>query len=555
MMKSYNLTGKMIALTAAIAFSAPMHAFGDNGTAPKVKSPRALIEGENFVHMMVTSGFNEDIVANGIGPLSASVTNDADNSNYVFISRGLQLSESAAPITFGLPANGLINNMTSPHTYQLASYTGNNTLRLFAAGSQGMLQFSNAQSLTKLFLLVTSSGGANISGTIHFTDGTTQELGTSVIPSWFDQTGLPKVATGIGRGRTTNNELNNFGDAPNLFQLQVAISEANQSKMVSGVTVIKNNGGTVFNLMGATGLLVTQPIANSQSLTVASGYNQDIIASGVGTLSSLTTSDVDGFNYAFLAQGFQTTVTDTPITFGLPQNGLIDNISQGPNYQLAPYSANNTLRLNTGTLSGTVMFTTPVATESVYLLATSSNGATVDFTLRFSDGTTQEPTNVAVPGWFANTRSLETVATALGRGNITTGGIESFVNAPNLFQIVIPVVEANQAKQLEGITATMQQSASVFNLMAVSAVLETLSTNGHAMAKASVYPNPVNDVLTVTDTDSLKNISVYNLSGQLVKEENINMSQVSFSDMATGVYFVKLTASNGSFKTIKVVKI
>ncbi len=555
MMKNYNLSARMMAITAAIVFSAPMYSFGDNGIEPKAKRSRAFIDGENFVHMMVSSGFNEDIIANGIGPLSASVTNDADDADFVFVSRGLQLSESAAPITFGLPANGLISNLTSPHTYQLASYSGNNTLRLSDAGSQGMIQFSNTPSLAKLFLLVTSAGGANISGTIHFTDGTTQELGAYVIPSWFDQSGLPKVATGIGRGRTVDNELNDFGDAPNLFQVQVAIAAENQMKMVSGVTVTKTNGGSVFNLMGATGLLVTTAPQNSHAFNVQSGFNFDIIANGVGALNSSTTNDADGFNYAFVAQGLQLTGTDAPITFGLPQNGTIDNMAQGPDYQLGSFSGNNTLRLSNGALSGTVMFANPASTQSVYLLATSSNGADVAFTLRFADGTLQEGVNVSVPGWFANTMSLPTVATAIGRGNIATGGLESFGNAPNLFQIMIPVLPENQNRQLEGITATMTESNSVFNLMGASAVLSTLGTTDHTMVNTFVYPNPVKDVLTVSDAGNINNVSIYSLSGQLLKEQKLNVSQISFSGLATGIYFVKLISSTGSNKVIKVVKI
>jgi hypothetical protein len=555
MKKNYVFTGKMIALMAAVLLSAPVRANGGDGIEPTARHARAAIDGENFVHMSVTTGFNEDIIANGIGPLSASVTNDADDADFVFVSRGLQLSESAAPITFGLPADGLIMNLTSPHTYQLASYSGSNTLRLTDEGSQGMLQFSNAQSLAKLFLLVTSAGGANISGTVHFTDGTTQEIGSYAVPSWFDNSGLPMVATGLGRGHTTDDVFNDFGNAPNFFQAEIMIMPENQSKMVSGVTVTKNNGGTVFNLMGATGLLVTNAPQNSQALTIASGFNFDVVADGTGAANTSTNNDVDGVNYAFVAKGLRPTETDTPITYGLPENGMLDNMAQGPNYQFGSYAANNTLRLSTGALSGTLMFTSAVAADSVYLLVTSSNGADVDFTLRFADGTMQEAADFAIPGWFANTMSIPTVATGIGRVNISTGGLESFVNAPNLFQVVIPVAEENRTKQLEGVMATMTESNSVFNLMAVSAVGGSLGTTNQSLTNLKVYPNPVNDVLNITNTDNVSEISILSLSGQLLKTERSNMSQVSFSGLAAGVYFVKLTSATGGNKTIKVVKI
>jgi hypothetical protein len=557
MKKNYVFTGKMIALMAAVLLSAPMRANGGNGIEPTARHSRVAVDGENFVHMAVSSGYNEDIIANGVGPLSASTTNDVDDANYVFLSKGLQLSESAEAITFGLEIDGLISSLTSPITYQLASYTGSNALRLAEAGSQGTVQFSNAQSLAKLFLLVTSANGANISGTINFTDGTTQEIASTAVPSWFDQGGLPMAARAVGRGNTDSNQLDNFPDAPNLFQLEVMITGENQMKMVSGVTITKSNGGaTVFSLMGATGLLVTEAPQNSQPLSITSGFNFDIIANGVGALSTSTNNDADGFNYAFVAQGLQISDSDAPLAYGLPQNGMLDNIAQGPNYQLGSYSENNTLRLNTANPSGTVMFGSAVAAESMYLLVTSSNGANVGFTLRFSDGTTQEATSVEIPGWFSNTRILPTVATAVGRGRISTNGLESFINAPNLFQVVIPVSEENVTKQVEGVAATLAgTSETVFNLMAVSALRTDLGSTDQWSSKVGVYPNPVKDVLNIANADNVSEISILSLSGQLLKTEKSNVSQVSFSGLAAGIYFVKVTSATGGNKTIKVVKI
>ncbi|MFP9097978.1 T9SS type A sorting domain-containing protein [Flavobacterium sp. RHBU_24] len=543
----------MIALVAAIVISAPAHAFGDNGLEPKVKKTK-MVEGENFAHMAVSSGYNEDIIANGVGPLSATVTNDADNFDYVFISRGFQLDANATPITFGLPENGLISNLTSPHTYQLASYSANNTLRLTTIGSEGTLQFSNAQSLEKLFLLVTSSNGADVTGTVNFSDGTTQAIGTYAVPGWFSASGLPMVATGIGRANIVTSQFDDFGNAPNLFQIEIMISEENQSKMVSGVTITKQNDETVFNLMGATGLLVTEAPENSDFLTIASGFNYDVVANGVGAMSTSTTNDVDNFDYVLISQGLQLTAEDAPITFGLPEDGIISNMAPGPDYQFGAYTANNALRLSTGEAEGTLTFATPKAAEMVYLLVTSSNGANVDITLHFADGTTQDAGDFAVPGWFSNT-GLEMVATAIGRGNMVTGQLDNFGNAPNLFQIVVPVAEANQAKQLESVTANMAASESVFNLFAVSAVLTPLATQDFSIANTSVYPNPVSDILTISNAADINNISVYSLSGQLLKEEKSNMSQVSFAGLATGVYFVKLTSATGSQKTMKVIKI
>lgn len=555
MMKNYNLTAKMICLMAAVTVSAPIYALGNNGPVPKIKSFKTAYQGENFTHMIVSSGFNTDVIANGIGPLSASVTGDVDGGGYVFLAKGLQLSATADPITFGLAANGVISNLNSPFTYQLASFTGNNALRLADAGSQGTIEFSNAQSLEKLFLLVTSASASTISGTVTFSDGTSQEIGSYIVPDWFAKSGLPMVATGVGRGRTSDNALDNFGDAPNFFQIEVAIAPANKSKLVSGVKITKNNETkSVFNLLSATGLKVTNAPQNSAFLAVTSGFNFDVIAEGTTNFAASTTNDTDGGKYAFVAAGLQPKETDTPTTYGFAADGVIDNMAEGPNYKLASFSANNTLRLSTGTLEGKVMFNS-IKTESVYLLVTSNNGADVDFTLHFADGTTQDANDFKIPGWFDNVNiPLDMVATGIGRVNRETGGLEYFGNAPSLFQVAISVLEANKNKELNGITAKMAESANTFNLLAVSGLETTLGTEGFAMANTKVFPNPVKDILSISGAENISNASVFSLSGQLLKQQNANVSQISFSDLATGVYIVKLTSASGSNKTIKVVK-
>ncbi|TRW25300.1 T9SS type A sorting domain-containing protein [Flavobacterium zepuense] len=71
----------------------------------------------------------------------------------------------------------------------------------------------------------------------------------------------------------------------------------------------------------------------------------------------------------------------------------------------------------------------------------------------------------------------------------------------------------------------------------------------------SYYPNPVNDVLTVSYTNDINTISIYNLLGQNVLEQNINATtgQVNMQALAAGTYLVKVTAGS-NHKYIKIVK-
>lgn len=69
------------------------------------------------------------------------------------------------------------------------------------------------------------------------------------------------------------------------------------------------------------------------------------------------------------------------------------------------------------------------------------------------------------------------------------------------------------------------------------------------------YPNPVKNILNLSNTANISSVSIFNLIGQEVITESIdaNAGQVDMSDLAVGTYIVKVTADN-QIKTIKVVK-
>ena len=115
-----------------------------------------------------------------------------------------------------------------------------------------------------------------------------------------------------------------------------------------------------------------------QSMPVQSGFNADVIANGIGTASSSTNNDVDGVSYVFISKDFQLTSTSTPLTYGLPVNGTINTAvtsTTGLSYQLAPYNANNSLRLSNTTTSGTLTFSNPIPAITLYMLAVGGSGA------------------------------------------------------------------------------------------------------------------------------------------------------------------------------------
>ena len=83
----------------------------------------------------------------------------------------------------------------------------------------------------------------------------------------------------------------------------------------------------------------------------------------------------------------------------------------------------------------------------------------------------------------------------------------------------------------------------------------TLNTNDLEISQFTYFPNPVKDQLTIKAQNDVKDISVYNMLGQLVLRQVPNSLDcvVDMAAMQSGAYFVKVSIGN-SVDTIRVLK-
>lgn len=210
-----------------------------------------------------------------------------------------------------------------------------------------------------------------------------------------------------------------------------------------------------------------------QQMPIASGLNADVIANGTGTAVSSTSIDIDGVNYNYVATDYKLTPTSTPITYGVPVNGLINSIATatpGLSFQLASLSANNSLRLSSTTPSGTIVFTTPKAVQTLYMLSVTGSGAgTVSVLVTFTDGTTQNFTGISVPDWYDATNPPPAIQ-GIGRINRNTNALESSANNPRMYQVPLAISTANQSKLVEEVHITRTSTGTgIVNVFAFSA--------------------------------------------------------------------------------------
>ncbi|WP_262152000.1 T9SS type A sorting domain-containing protein [Chryseobacterium foetidum] len=212
------------------------------------------------------SGFNADVIANGIGGASTSTNASLDKptDNFAYMSKDFKVTASSATLTYGLPENGLITSAvpgTSGLTYQLASYNGNNSLRLPNANDTGTLTLATPGSANTLYVLAVSGSGPSTGEiTVNFADSTTQIFANINFQDWYD--GANFAIKAIGRINRGSNSIDAPGTAenPRIYQIPLAISAANQGKVITSVTVKKTSTAvTVINVfaISAQGLVLS----------------------------------------------------------------------------------------------------------------------------------------------------------------------------------------------------------------------------------------------------------------------------------------------------------
>ncbi len=89
----------------------------------------------------------------------------------------------------------------------------------------------------------------------------------------------------------------------------------------------------------------------------------------------------------------------------------------------------------------------------------------------------------------------------------------------------------------------------------ISAYDASLANTSFSNSNFTFYPNPVKDVLAISNSENISKVQVINLLGQemIVKTINDNQGQIDMSGLSTGTYLVKIT-SDKLVKTIKVIK-
>jgi gliding motility-associated-like protein len=272
------------------------------------------------------TGYSADVIAEGTGTVASKTTNTIDRGNatvkWCFANTTYVNPTGATPVR-ALPANGLLTSAvtTTPGlTFQLASATGNNSLRLDGAAS-GTLTLVTPAPATEVVMLATEGNGSSAGKTfvVNFTDGTSQTFTNQVVPDWF---GGANPAYVVGsRVSYVDNSIDNATTDPRLYQVRLALSAANLGKLVGSITTSKTSTDPVLNVMGVTLGAACQGTPNAGTAvaapaTICPGQQVALSPSGASAAGGITfqwqSSTDGGATWANIAGATGATYIGTP---------------------------------------------------------------------------------------------------------------------------------------------------------------------------------------------------------------------------------------------------
>lgn len=532
----------------------------------------SAVKAQDYIPLSVVSGYNADVIANGVGPSLLSTTSSFDNANYALMSADFQPTLGDIPPAYALPISGTINNTSMPGlSYQLAAYSGDNSLRLVEESDFGSLAVSNGVPATTLYVLAaTGSGTATLGGTIHFSDNTTQEITSGLIPDWFFSSALPIVVSGFGRVNTTTDLVENPVGDPRLYQFQIEILPANQTKTIAAIdfTKLSPQEGVINVFAVSAQALGTCPppsqltvsnIGNSNAtinwtspvILPANGYDYFVDADNIPpTASTVPTGSVGAGVTTTNLSGFT-----TGVTYCVWMRSICSDTENGPwsnsicftpgqidvtNPNDIPTLYNLTVDLNsTTTCPGTLTVNVPVGYQitsvaTSYDMQTALNGWMSEQRSILVCNTTGQMESQISSGVGGTTGTYSYERTGLDIADGGTGAVEFELRAWRTYGSSDCNTDYNRV---------------VAGTWTVTVTLEEhLATTEFAKNDFAVYPNPAHDVVNILGNEMISEVTLFNLLGQQVLHQNglnTKETQLSTSGLPSGKYLLKITSENG----------
>lgn len=531
----------------------------------------ANLSAQDYTILTIESGYNADVIANGVNPSLLSTTSAMDNANYAFMSADFQALPGDTPPDYALPISRMIDNVAMPGlSFHLADYAGDNSLRLQEQFDSGTFNFNNTASLTTLYVLAsTGSGNATLGGTIHFSDNSTQQIISGVIPDWFYSDALPVVISGFGRVNRETDVIENPLDNPRMYQFQIDILPENQLKVVTSIDFSKQSSeeGAINIFAVSAQQLGTCPAPGQ--LTVTN------ITSAMATISWTEPVIVPtaGYQYYISVGNIPPTASSDPtgtIDAGVTVLTLGDLIT-GETYCIWIRSA---CEGGTGPWSepicftpGQVEVTNPDDIPTLYADAVDVNSTTtcpgtltvnVPVGYQIASVATSYDMQTALNGWMSEQRSILVCNTTGLMESQITAGVGGTTGTYSYERTGLDIANGATGDVEFELRAWRTYGSSdcntdynrvVAGTWTVTVTLEEmLGTAEFSKNTFAVYPNPAEDVLHIAGGEMISEVTLFNVLGQTIAHQNglnAQTMQLTTSGLPTGKYLLKIVSESG----------
>ena len=318
---------------------------------------------------------------------------------------------------------------------------------------------------------------------------------------------------------------------------------------------VSTNASYTFTVTGNR-TLVAQFQLQSFSITASADPNNGGTVTGGGTYNygqscTLSATHATGYTFVNWTKNGQQVSTNASYTFNVTSSGAYVAHFQIQSYNIAVVAK----PANGGTVTGGGTYTygqnctiTATANEGYDFINWTENNIPVSTNPSYSF-------NVTGNHSFAANFELQTIeitatvepaegGTATGGGTYTYGDEVTITVETNEDWAFLNWTE-NGTVVWEEKTYTFIATASrdlVANLIYTVGIGEQTGNN------ITLYPNPVNDKLTIEAESALGTVEIYNLMGALVYSQKgcANKVEINTSELQSGIYFIRMTNDNAS---------
>ena len=473
---------------------------------------------------------------------------------------------------------GYFNNVTIQNNTVKKSYIGMYLWAATATGNGGNtlitgndLSASGTDAIRLVGVYLQGVDGGIVSNnTIGNFETTNAEIKRAI---WF--------ATGTVNSTIDSNTITNLGYSGTSTGGATGISVTSGNTGASAVAnvIIRNNTisnftssgtGTLFSGIYAAGTLTNGLIIEKNKIssiknTNTFGYGAQgiYVASTSAAANTLIAnnivSGVSGYGYASAGGANDNgngIVVGAGAGYKVYYNTVVMNVSQTNSGRSSAFNA-----LSTVTTAGAIDLRNNIFVNSqtqtgekytIYSGATNTVFSNIDYNDYYSSG--------ANLGFIGSARAaLADIQTGFGGNTNSINVLPAFISSTdfNLATTGNALLD-NKGTPVAEVTTDFNgntRSATTPDLGGYEFTDATLAVQDITKNKVSYYPNPVIDQLQISNDIKIKNAELYNISGQIIINANINSEKgsIDMRNVPAGVYILKVNSEKDS-QTVKIIK-